>query len=58
MGGGAHSAFTLGGIVSIGGIAGYMKGSTASLIAGCGSGGVLVGAGYMINEGQNMEGHG
>jgi uncharacterized membrane protein (UPF0136 family) len=52
-------AFTLGGIVAAGGVAGYAKaGSTASLVAGVGSGSVLGYAGYMINEGQNMEGHG
>jgi uncharacterized membrane protein (UPF0136 family) len=47
--GGAHLNLTLGGLVTVGGIIGYVKkGSVPSLVAGIGIGSMLLGSGYLI----------
>lgn len=47
--GSAHLNLTLGGLVVLGGVIGYVKkGSKASLMAGVGAGSLLLGTGYMI----------
>ena len=50
---------SLGGLVMVGGLAGYFrKGSKASLVAGLAMGSLLVGSGYMIAKTDNVyEGH-
>ena len=56
--GSAHLNFTLGGIVGLGGIMGYMKkGSTPSLVAGLTLGSALIGSGVLITKNQSFEGH-
>jgi uncharacterized membrane protein (UPF0136 family) len=46
--GSAHPVFTLGALTLLGGTVGYVrKGSTASLIAGLGFGGLLIGQRYL-----------
>lgn len=57
--GSAHSAFGLGGLVLIGGTVGFLKkNSKASLGAGLVFGGLLIGSGIMISQGDHVyEGH-
>ena len=47
--GGAHLNLSLGGLVILGGVMGYVrKGSTPSLVAGVSIGSLLLGSGYMV----------
>ena len=56
--GSAHPSFAIGGLVILGGAAGYFrKGSKASLGAGVVFGGLLVGSGFMIARDNQFEGH-
>ena len=56
--GSAHPAFTLGALTILGGAAGYVrKSSKASLIAGLGFGGLLIGSGVLISGENQYEGH-
>jgi uncharacterized membrane protein (UPF0136 family) len=56
--GSAHLNFSLGGLVMLGGAMGYFKkGSTVSLAAGLGFGGLLVGSGVLIAQGESYQGH-
>jgi uncharacterized membrane protein (UPF0136 family) len=56
--GSAHLNFTLGGLVLLGGAMGYFrKGSTMSLAAGVGFGGLLVGSGILISQNESYKGH-
>ena len=56
--GSAHPVFTLGALTLLGGTVGYVrKGSTASLIAGLGFGGLLIGSGVLISGESQFEGH-
>jgi uncharacterized membrane protein (UPF0136 family) len=56
--GSAHLNFSLGGVVMLGGAMGYMKkGSTMSLVAGLTFGGLLVGSGILISQGESFKGH-
>lgn len=56
--GSAHPVFSLGLLTIIGGAAGYArKGSKASLIAGVGFGGLLIGSGVLISGEHQYEGH-
>jgi uncharacterized membrane protein (UPF0136 family) len=57
--GSAHSAFGLGGLVLVGGTIGFLrKNSKASLGAGLIFGGILIGSGVMISQGEHVyEGH-
>jgi uncharacterized membrane protein (UPF0136 family) len=59
MTGSAHTNLTLGGLVMVGGVVGYVKkGSKASLIAGIGIGSMLLGSGYLIAKTDKVfEGH-
>jgi len=55
--GSSHLSFTMATLVSAGGIAGYVKGkSVPSLAAGLFFGGVFAGAGYLINNGRELDG--
>ena len=57
--GSAHLNLTMGGLVGLGGIMGYIKAkSVPSLVAGVGVGALFAGSGYLIKEGQNTNGHG
>ena len=48
--GSSHISLTMGGLCAIGGLAGYLKtGSTPSLLAGVGIGGLYCYGGYLIN---------
>jgi uncharacterized membrane protein (UPF0136 family) len=56
--GSAHLNFSLGGLIMLGGAMGYFKkGSTMSLVAGLGFGGLLVGSGVLIAQGESYQGH-
>ena len=56
--GSAHPVFSLGALTIIGGSIGYLKkGSKASLIAGVGFGGLLIGSGVLISGENQFEGH-
>lgn len=56
--GSAHLNFTLGGLVAVGGAVGYFKrGSVPSLVAGLAFGGLLVGSGVLITNGESFQGH-
>mmetsp|Transcript_12083 Transcript_12083/g.15085 ORF Transcript_12083/g.15085 Transcript_12083/m.15085 type:complete len:111 (-) Transcript_12083:280-612(-) len=56
--GSAHPCFSLGGLLILGGTAGYFKkGSRASLGAGIVTGGLLIGSGAMICKDSQFEGH-
>ena len=56
--GSAHLNFTLGGLVLVGGAMGYLrKGSMISLVAGMTFGGLLIGSGVLITNGESFKGH-
>ncbi|KAG7351779.1 transmembrane protein [Nitzschia inconspicua] len=56
--GSAHLNFTLGGLVAVGGAVGYFKkGSVPSLVAGLTFGGLLIGSGVLITQGESYKGH-
>ena len=56
--GSAHLNFSLGGLVALGGAVGYFKkGSVPSLVAGLTFGGLLIGSGVMISQGESYKGH-
>jgi uncharacterized membrane protein (UPF0136 family) len=56
--GSAHLNFTLGGLVVAGGAMGYFKkGSVPSLVAGLTFGGLLIGSGVLITQGESFKGH-
>ena len=56
--GSAHLNFTLGGLVAVGGAMGYFNtGSTMSLMAGLTFGGLLIGSGVLITQGESFKGH-
>ncbi len=56
--GSAHLNFTMGGLVLVGGAVGYMrKGSMISLVAGVTFGGLLIGSGVLITQGESFKGH-
>jgi uncharacterized membrane protein (UPF0136 family) len=56
--GSAHLNFTLGGLVVVGGAVGYFKkGSVPSLVAGLTFGGLLIGSGVLITQGESYKGH-
>jgi hypothetical protein len=56
--GSAHLNFSLGGLVMLGDTMGYFKkDSTMSLVAGLGFGGLLVGSGILITQGESYQGH-
>ena len=58
MGGSAHLNFTAGGLVAAGGAYGFaVSGSMPSLIGGAVAGGAFIGAGAIISNGQDFEGH-
>mmetsp|Transcript_16463 Transcript_16463/g.35510 ORF Transcript_16463/g.35510 Transcript_16463/m.35510 type:complete len:119 (-) Transcript_16463:383-739(-) len=48
--GSAHPNFTFGGLLVAGGAYGFYKGSTASLIAGAGSGSLLISSGMLVER--------
>ena len=57
--GSAHLNFTMAGLMGVGGFAGYFKAkSMPSLIAGVACCSLYGGAGYLIKEGDNTNGHG
>ena len=57
--GSAHLNFTMGGLVLVGGAMGYLrKGSMISLVAGVTFGGLLIGSGVLITNGESFKGHG
>ena len=56
--GSAHLNFTLGGLVMIGGVMGYVKKkSVMSAAAGLTFGGLLIGSGVLISQGESYKGH-
>mgnify|MGYP006091764155 CR=1 FL=1 len=56
--GSAHMNFTLAGLISTGGLVGYMKaGSMPSLLAGVTVGAMYASSGFLIKNGQNTYGH-
>mmetsp|Transcript_60502 Transcript_60502/g.174549 ORF Transcript_60502/g.174549 Transcript_60502/m.174549 type:complete len:115 (+) Transcript_60502:93-437(+) len=56
--GSAHMNFTMGGLVLVGGAMGYLKkGSKISLLAGMTFGGLLIGSGVLITNGESFKGH-
>lgn len=59
MGGSAHLSFTVGALLCGGGVAGYVRAkSMPSLIGGLSTGSAMLGSGYLIQSGQDLEGHG
>lgn len=58
MGGEAHAAFTVGALVGLGGVAGYVRAkSVPSLVAGLTFGAGFVGCGALISTSQEFAGH-
>lgn len=58
MGGEAHSAYGLGGLLALGGLVGYVRaGSVMSAVGGGGVGAALIASGYVIDQGHELEGH-
>lgn len=56
--GSAHLNFTLGGLVMLGGVMGYVKKKSAmSAAAGLTFGGLLIGSGVLILQGESYKGH-
>lgn len=57
--GSAHLSFTMAGVCGGGGVAGYAKArSVPSLVAGLACGGLFLGSGLLIKQGENVKGHG
>jgi uncharacterized membrane protein (UPF0136 family) len=56
--GSAHLSFTMAGVCGGGGVAGYVKArSVPSLVAGLACGGLFLGSGLLIKQGENVKGH-
>ena len=56
--GSAHLNFTIGGLIVAGGAMGFFRrGSTMSLVAGLGFGGIMIGSGVLISKGECYDGH-
>ena len=58
MGGSAHLNYAAGGLFFAGGVAGYARAaSVPSLIGGVVVGATLMGSGYTVSKGNDLEGH-